>query len=574
MRVTRVARCLLSYGLCTLLAACHPSTPPSAGPSSAAMPGAAAPGAASSNVGGASTLQASAQLTYKPEVQVMETRTALQALKGQTHGGYGFVFDSNYAAAKALKPGDILLIKGLVARKVIASGETPDGIVVLTQGASITDVLKNGHISMHSSLHFKPVARHAETQPRSEQQRRMLELLQSLIPAQSAHAQAPEGIKLGGQDPLQMADHDVNAELHPASMTSQEIDRTIDDIKDSLESPYVKPFTGALQGWEVQWSATPADGKINLSLTLTKNVNGLIAKITGTGSLSDFEFINDMNIDSGSLSSAAGSALSSLKKAEGDFKNVNGKMDFNWEIGKDTPGGESEAQNIKLPGAISQSLAPLLDGLPLTLEVSAAIVTHPMLTGGKQYSQGSFHVSYDGYQHFKMDGGSLTSDGAMNGDTSADVPRNISAVAPFGVVIGFSAPQIDLVFGGAGMIHSEDIEKAAAWTDSIVDAAAKKLLAPDAYQTYKDSDFSFTKAADAFKNTNATLSFRIITSSTMTESGASQITPCSKSTVDFSVWVGASANALGISAGSLSKKVMDKTFEHINPPGTKLCVNL
>jgi hypothetical protein len=572
MRMSRPAKLTVPCGLLVLLTACHPANPP--GVPTAAASATASNSASVKGRSGGSTLQASGQITYKPEVQVMETIAALESLKGQTHGGRGFLFDSKYAPAKALKAGDVLLIKGLLARKVIAAGETPDGIVVVTQNASITEVLKTGHIAMHSSMHFKPAAQHAENLQLHPDPQRWLEWLQTLIPVQSAKADivGDGSIKLGGQDPLQMADHDVNAELHPASMTGQEISRTLDDIKESAESPYVKPFIGTLQDWEVKWSATPADGKLNLNLEMTKNLNGLIAKITGTGYIADFEFDNDMNIDSNSAGSAPPKSF--LAKAEGQFKNVNGAMNFNWEIGKDTPGGESGAQSIKLPGAISQSLAPLLDGLPLTLQVSAAIVTHPMMTSGKQYSQGAFRVTYDGYQHFKMQGGSMTADGAMDGETSADVPRNLSAVAPFGIVIGFSAPQIDLVFGGDGMIQSEDIMKAAAYTDTIVDAAAKKLLSADAYQAYKDSDFSITDAAKKFNETNATLSMRIVTTSTMTEGGASQITPCSKSHIDFGVYVGASANAMGLAAGSTSKQVMNKSYEHINPPGTKLCANL
>jgi hypothetical protein len=47
--------------------------------------------------------------------------------------------------------------------------------------------------------------------------------------------------------------------------------------------------------------------------------------------------------------------------------------------------------------------------------------------------------------------------------------------------------------------------------------------------------------------------------------------PCSKSTVELSAWVGASAQALGLSGGSTSKEVMDKNFEKIEPEGSRIC---
>jgi len=512
-------------------------------------------------VGASDKPTGSSQVTLRPAVKTMETNEALETLRGQSSDGFGFVFDPRNEKAKALKPGDVLLIKGLLARKVIATDTTKDGVVVLTKGASIADVVQDGHLSIRAPMHFGAAR---ASRPGDGHWH---ELWRNLLPATVQAAQTADGdrIKLGGSDPLQIADHDVNEELHPRSMTSREIEQTKKDVDDFMEHPYVKPFKGLLEDWDVDWEATPQDGKLDLSLSMMKNVNGLSAKITGKGYLSDFDFVNDMDMSSG------GSAVSSLKQAAGQFKNVNGRMDFTWEIGKDTPGPGGEEQLIKLPGAISQSLAPLLDGLPLTLEVSAAIDAHPMMTGGKQYSQGSFHVTYDGYQQFKFNNGDFESDGKMDGGPSADIPRNISAVAPFGVVVGFAAPRIELVFGGPGIIKADEFEKAAKWTDAIVDEVGKRVLTESAYQLYKDSGFSLSKAAKAFDDTNVTLGMRIVTTSTMTESGMSQITPCSRSDIDVKVYVGASASALGLASKSMYKTVMSKDFEHIEPPNVTLC---
>ena len=512
-------------------------------------------------VGASDKPTGSSKLTLRPAVKTMETSEALETLRGQSSDGFGFVFDTKNEKAKELKPGDVLLIKGLLARKVIATDITKDGVVVLTQGASIADVVQDGHLSVHAPMHFS-AARASRTGDGHWH-----ELWGNLLPTTVQAAQAADGdrIKLRGSDTPQIADHDVNEELHPSSMTSQVIDKTKRDVDDFLEHPYVKPFKGLLEDWDVDWEATPQDGKLDLSLSMTKNVNGLMAKITGKGYLTDFDFVNDIDMSSG------GSAISSLQQAAGQFKNVNGRMDFTWEIGKDTPGPGGEEQLIKLPGAISESLAPLLDGLPLTLEVSAAIDAHPMMTGGKQYSQGSFHVTYDGYQQFKFNNGNFESDGKMDGGPTADIPRNISAVAPFGVVVGFAAPRIELVFGGPGIIKADEFEKAAKWTDAIVDEVGKRVLTDSAYHLYKESRFSLSKAAKAFDDTNVTLGMRVVTTSTMTDSGMSQITPCSRSNIDVKVYVGASGSALGLASKSMYKTVMTKDFEHIEPPNVTLC---
>jgi hypothetical protein len=503
----------------------------------------------------ANVLQGSAKVTFRPQVHAMEKGEALRALKGQSSDGNGFIFDSTYAKAAALKPGDVLLIKNLLARKVLASETTPDGIVVITQAASLVDVVKQGHISMNAAMNFKAARKTADSE------HPVLQFWRAIMPGTPAMAQSWSNNTRNPSQPTPNPGVGHNEQTGPSAGT------LFDNAKNS---PYLTPFKGTLQDWDVEWNATPADGRINLSLAMSKNVNGIIAKITGTGYLTNFEFINDMDIGT-----TPATAASAVMQAAGQFKSIKGAMNFSWEIGKSTPGPGGGAETIKLPGALSISMAPLLEGIPLTIEVSAAIVPHPMMTSGNQFSSGSFHVSYDGSQHFKLSNGSLSADGPMSGEPTADVPRNISAVAPFGVAVAFAAPRIDLVFGGAGLITSDDLKNDAKWADRLIDQAAKRLLSPDSYQSYKASGFSMAGAAAAFEHTNATLSLRVIASSTMTASGSSQMTlPCSKSGVDLSVYVGASAEALGLSAGSTSKRVMDKTFEKIDPPEARLCSSI
>ena len=284
----------------------------------------------------------SSEVTLRLAVKAMETNEALETLRGQSSDGFGFVFDPRNEKARALKPGDVLLIKGLLARKVIATDTTKDGVVVLTKGASIADVVQDGHLSIHAPMHFRS-ARASRTGDGHWH-----ELWHNLLPA-TATVEAAQLDKDGmpfknDSDHPKLEDHDVDEELHPSSMTSQVIDKTKRDVNEVLEHPYVKPFKGLLEDWDVDWEATPQDGKLDLSLSMMKNVNGLIAKITGKGYLSDFDFVNDMDMSSG------GSAVSSLKQAAGQFKNVNGRMDFTWEIGKGTPGPGSAhiARNLAL----------------------------------------------------------------------------------------------------------------------------------------------------------------------------------------------------------------------------------
>ena len=98
------------------------------------------------------------------------------------------------------------------------------------------------------------------------------------------------------------------------------------------------------------------------------------------------------------------------------FSNLNGQMNFQWQVAKDNGGVMAEESRIKLPGAIEVPLSEFLDGLPLYLEVSGAILIHPAITGGKEITKGQFQIKYDGSQHFQVKSGSVNTDGSISGD--------------------------------------------------------------------------------------------------------------------------------------------------------------
>jgi hypothetical protein len=98
------------------------------------------------------------------------------------------------------------------------------------------------------------------------------------------------------------------------------------------------------------------------------------------------------------------------------FKNLNGAMTIQWLVATESGGVRANESRIKLPGAIDTPLAPLVGGIPLNLEVSAAILIHPAITGGREYTKGQFKITYDGYQHFKVKPANIDSDGSLNGN--------------------------------------------------------------------------------------------------------------------------------------------------------------
>lgn len=477
-----------------------------------------------------------ARVTYQPNVRIMEREEGENALIGVSSNDAGLLFDASNATARELKAGDVLVIKGLIARSVLAAKVTPDGVIVLTQQASIPEVIQEGEITLEAPVRFGEPAESAE----GKGFREFRTALPSLWPG-TVYAQSPEG----------------NA------MSKAEQQGTRDAYGNLIKAP----FQAILDDWKVvNWSAKPEPGKINLEFTITRSEAGFVALITGKGYVSDFDFSTNIGVHK-----------STMEKMETGFKNLNGLMNFHWEIAKDTAGVMAEESRIKLPGAIEIPLWKYADGLPLFLEIGSALLIHPAITGGKEVSKGSFRISYDGYQHFKVKTGTIDSDGKVTGDIQLLDQDNISPAAPLGMVVSFAAPRIELTLGLQKIISTKNIQKAADYVDKAAAIVAKELLSPDAYNAYKNGPLGKFSLGGTLKNalsTSGAATLQLIGTSATSYTGMSAITPCSRADLNLVGKIGVSAVAWGQSVGSLSKDIFRKEMTKVDPPGMKLCEDI
>jgi len=234
----------------------------------------------------------------------------------------------------------------------------------------------------------------------------------------------------------------------------------------------------------------------------------------------------------------------------------------------------AEESRIKLPGAIEVPLAELLDGLPLYLEVSGAILIHPAITGGSEITKGNFRIDYDGNQHFKLSRGTVNTDGGIGGDVQLGEHQDISPTAPLGLVVAFAAPRVALTFGLNKIYDESDIKKAAEIVDKLADVVAKHLLSADQYANYQKNGLHL---GDVFKNalsTDGAAYFQMIGTSASSYTGMSAISPCSRYDLSLVGQVGASAEVWGKDVGTVSKEVFKKSMTRVDPPGMRLCEDI
>lgn len=469
-----------------------------------------------------------AHVTYRPNVHVMEEDEGRRAIIGVSTYENALLFDSSNSTARALHAGDVLMIKNLIVRKVLAAEQTPDGVIVLTEQAALTDLVQDGDIHIQMPVHFG--AQQAEApQPKP------FWSFDGLF-VEPAYAQSPEN-----------------------AMAQKAQDQGTKDFYGNVFKGVQKVL---VDDWDTTYQATPGEGKTDLNITLKKELGGFVALITGQGYISNFGFESDIGIQQ-----------STVQKMETAFKNLNGVMNFQWSVATNSAGVRADESRIKLPGAVDVPLAPLTGGIPFNLEVSAAILIHPAITGGSEYTKGQFRITYDGYQHFRVKPGNVDADGNLTGDIALGDHADLSPSAPLGMVVAFCAPRIELSIG-LNKIGKLDATKAADIVDKIADQVAKRLLSPDKYQDFQQNGIHLGKLLKQTLSTDAAAYFQTIGTSASSYSGSASISPCSRYDLTFVAQVGAGAELAGTSLGKLNKDILKKTQTKVDPPGMALCENI
>lgn len=473
-----------------------------------------------------------ASIVYQPEVRLVEHADGRGALVGVSSEGSLLLFEAERPELRSLQPGQVLVIKGLLARKVLATEMVGSRIAVLTAPAGLGDAVRDGSIELTTPVRFGAgQATSSQRVPRSSMDR----LADWALPP--AHAQSPDAEK------IKAAERGGDAE--------------------AMKSLAMGAVKGVFEGWETSFAATPSKGRLNLALTLTKDVGGFRAVISGDGYLADFD-----------MSSGIGVRRGIVERLELTHRRLNGLVNFHWEVAKDSPGPEGKEDRIKLPAAISIPLYRYLDGLPLFLEISAAMIIQPAITGGKQYSQGSFRVTFDGEQHFRIKEGTIAPDGRVSGNIEFLRSQNVSALAPLGMVTAFAAPRIELTFGTSKLLSMGDLKEAAEKVDFIARQLVKQVFGQEGLDRLKASPMGGFDMSTAVKNavaSDAVGYIEVVSTAGMSHTGFSAITPCTRTDLGIIVKVGASAQTFGQQLGETKRDVFNRTVVRVDPPGTRLC---
>lgn len=209
-----------------------------------------ATGSAPRNSGGSG----SADVTFRPNVRVVEQSEGTNALVSVSTDGSTLVFDHTRGRIPALGVGDVLMIKGLLARKIIAEQTDGNVTAVLTVPAGLGDIVADGKIHLQVPIRFG--------RPR-------------------AAAALPNH-----RPPWEMFANGLVAPLYAQSPTEDRRQAAVQKgVNDAYGNLARAPFKALMSGWKTEFSADPADGRVNLNLKMTKSLGNVAAVVRGEGYL-------------------------------------------------------------------------------------------------------------------------------------------------------------------------------------------------------------------------------------------------------------------------------------------------
>jgi hypothetical protein len=469
-----------------------------------------------------------ANVTYKPEVKIVDEAAVVAALVGVSSDGHGAVFKNAPPAVLALKAGDIFMVKNQFAVKVLAAETDGEQTVLIIDRAKLVDIVQQGEIHLDTpiSFHGPKAASAPPTTPRSFD---LMDLIATPAYAQNNTGAPQDTTNYGGQP----------VELQPGYNTPQP------GINGGNAVDQAKEFAKALaSGWTVEnWSVTPSADAAVISGRLTKDTAGFLAAITLNGTISNFRFAQNLKFP-----------VDTTQVIDG-VKGMSGQMHFTWEIGKHTPGVWAVEDKLKLPAGVTIPLGPMLGGLPLTLDVSAALLIHPALTGGDEYEKGGFTLGWNGEGNSEGLTFEITDD------------HSISPIAPNGIVIAFCVPRVELQVAPLGPFASiNGISTIATAIDAIVRNAAAKILSPQTLDAIHQSPFGNFSVSNALSS-KADVFVQIIHTEGASHAATTMSVSCSKVELKIDGQYGGDAQLLGMTPGATTTKPwFTKTFTRWNPP--------
>ncbi len=323
-----------------------------------------------------------------PAVMQIDAASAAANLRTVDEDGT-LVFRATQGGVVDLKPGNVLVVEGLAARRVTKVTPQGESVTISTADANFTDVITEGKLGWTYGINFS-------------------KLPDTAYAFSTAGALRRDFIATAG-------------ELDP------------DTIRELAVAGTALRFVGTVSGFEVELKLTPKPDRMEVELS-AKRSN---VKIQAAGFITNFVQETQMEFDNG-----AGTLF------ETKINGLKGEATVTWNAFQvSDPSLDSDIVALEIPFSIP---IPIMVGpIPVTINVKANIRVVPELTSGNASSGGSWKVTYDTDHGFSTNGGDPTPISQLR-NMAADLGSEPTVTAGLGVTgfgAGFEFPRLELQLG-------------------------------------------------------------------------------------------------------------------------------
>ena len=451
---------------------------------------------------------------YSPDTSIVDLATVGRTLRGVSADHSIFLFEDSPELRAKVVPGKFVLFEGLDLRKVDALALYKGQLVVGTEKAPLNQALKNAQIQFKTPVNFG-------------------DLFQQVAAEQPA--QLPPLVR----DPVHYWWNTLNPVVH-ADVSPHNMEGEFEYADQDFAV------------WKIHYHFyVPGQGeKMHVDLHITREANGLNVELSPKVEMSNFIQQWAMNLSSGHV------VL--------DFRQLNfdTDVDYEWVIKTSENKTPMNEVRFKIPWPARITI-PLMEEtmLPMSVQISAALLFHPAFTTKEEVAKGGFHLKYTGDEGFKFDGQQTQVEGQGEGEGAIDQSFAFSPFASFGLVVAMAVPRVELRMGTDELWDMAEIPLPSALTETLSDVLLNNTIAGKwIKKQFAGNPLEIEGAAY----------LQTVISTTAAHSGMQSLVPCQQFTMDLvgqagvdSTWLGTNSN---IPPVELFKKNMVR-----RDPDNKIC---
>jgi hypothetical protein len=287
---------------------------------------------------------------------------------------------------------------------------------------------------------------------------------------------------------------------------------------------------------------------MHLDVHLAREANGLNVELSAKGTISNF--IQQF----GMVAAEKGPVRVQFRDLD-----LRGDIDFDWTIKTSENKTPMNEVRFKLPGKVSIPLVEFTD-LPMSLQISEAMLFHPAFTTKEEVARGTFHVKFSSNEGIQVDGAESQVEGQGEGD--ADIAQNFafSPMASFGLVVAMAVPRIELRMGSEELFEMAKIPLPSNLVESLSDVLLKHTIVGQWFNKKMGNPLSVESAAY----------FQLVISTTAAHSGMQSLVPCQQFTMTAKGQIGLDAEWLGSNTNFQPKDVFERNLVR-RQPDVKIC---